>query len=71
MSAFRDLLQQAHTKGAAEIGFYCNPEAFFANDQALSWKCWAAGPDLDPDEERREAWGRTGEEALRHLVERL
>ena len=71
MSAFRDLLKQAHEKGVVYTGFSCNLEEFFANEQGQSWKCWGAGPDLDPDDERREAWGRTGEEALRHLVERL
>lgn len=70
MSAFRDLLKQAHEKGVEFVGFTCHVDEFFTSEQSKSWKCYASGPGLKPDT-RNEARGRTGEEALRHLVERL
>ena len=70
MSAFRDLLKQAHEKGATYMRFEVDLPKFFSDDQAESWTAakitWH---DLDdvPGLDK----GRTGEEALRHLVERL
>lgn len=64
VSAFRDLLKQAHDKGIREMRFEVDLVAFFADDQAESWHA-------EGTEDRILASGRTGEEALRHYVERL
>ena len=67
MSAFRDLLEQARAKGQTKLWFEVDLPAFFADEQSPSWSC---GNELAGDN-FAEAHGRTGEEALRHLVERL
>jgi hypothetical protein len=64
MSAFRDLLKQAHEKGETFIEFRVSLADFFADEQNESWGAYAvSGKRIDT--------GRTGEEALRRLVEGL
>lgn len=63
MSAFRDLLKEAHSKGIRQMAFTVDLDDFFRDDQADSWMAFAA----DHPSER----GRTGEEALRQLVGRI
>lgn len=67
MSAFRDLLKQAHGKGVTDVAFYVQVPRFFADEQAASWSATGLRTGATPVA----AEGRTGEEALRHLVERL
>lgn len=62
MSAFRDLLKQAHEKGIRFLTFDVDLKDFFADEQNNAWR-------VETDDVG--AAGRTGEEALRHLVERL
>lgn len=63
MSAFRDLLQVAHAKGVKRFAFCVDLDAFFADAEADSWQAL--------DDAGRDGEGRTGEEALRRIVERL
>lgn len=67
MSAFRDLLAEAHAKGVTDVAFYCILPRFFGDEQAQSWSATGIRTNAAPVA----AEGRTGEEALRHLVERL
>ena len=67
MSAFRDLLAQAHAAGITDIAFYVNVPRFFADEQYASWTATGVRTGATPIASE----GRTGEEALRHLVERL
>jgi hypothetical protein len=67
VSAFRDLLEQAHAKGMRFIHFNVDLKDFFADEQNQSWRCYS-WDNICPSEDFE---GRTGEEALRHLVERL
>lgn len=62
MSAFRDLLREAHVKGVRTITFTVDLDAFARDDQAESWIAIRRGDA---------AGGRTGEEALRRLVDRI
>lgn len=67
MSAFRDLLQQAHDAGITDVAFYVNVPRFFTDEQYASWSATGLRAGATPIASE----GRTGEEALRHLVERL
>lgn len=69
MSAFRDLLEQASAKGVRFIRFDVDLKDFFANEQNEAWR--AAVEDNHFVNVVPDGVGRTGEEALRHLVERL
>jgi outer membrane lipopolysaccharide assembly protein LptE/RlpB len=62
MSAFRDLLKQAHEKGVKVMAFDVDLDQFFGDEQSKSWGATTGSVA---------GQGRTGEEALRHLVERL
>jgi hypothetical protein len=63
MSAFRDLLKQAHERGVRHMTFAVNLDRFFAtNEDDESWYCEA------PAFRRCDGFGRTGEEALRVVV---
>lgn len=62
MSAFRDLLREAHAKGVKCLTFEVNLDAFFVDEQADSWSCSG---------ESGVAFGRTGEEALRFYVAKV
>jgi hypothetical protein len=64
MSAFRDLLKQAHEKGVRAMTFSVDLVSFFADEQSDSWRAAEQSGGAVTK-------GRTGEEALRHLVERL
>lgn len=64
MSAFRDLLVQAHEKGETGMTFSVDLPTFLTNEQSESWRVFGMRKGIV-------AHGRTGEEALRHLVERL
>lgn len=69
MSAFRDLLEQASAKGVRFLAFTVDLKDFFADEQNEAWRATAEDNhfvNVVPD-----GVGRTGEEALRHLVERL
>lgn len=68
MSAFRDLLAEAHAKGVTDVAFYCILPRFFGDEESMSW---AATGIRAGDAPPVAGEGRTGEEALRHLVERL
>lgn len=67
MSAFRDLLKQAHEKGARYLRFEVDLDAFFESEENPSWDV----ADTDKDAYMDYSTGRTGEEALRRLVEKL
>lgn len=62
MSQFRDLLAEAHAKGIRFLTFDVDLKDFFADEQNEAWR-------VECDE--MAARGRTGEEALRHLVVKL
>lgn len=63
MGAFRDLMQEAVDQGMTRLRFEVDLPKYFSPDQADSWLC-ASG-------ESPHARGRTGEEALRVLVEQV
>lgn len=63
MSAFRDLLAQAFAQGVTSIRFNVDLPSFFANEQAQSWTASTGESPI--------ATGRTGEEALRGLVDQV
>jgi len=69
VSAFRDLLKAAHAKGVKTVSFEVDLVDFFADEQHLSWVCMRE--DADADGEPVIALGRTGEEALRFMVEKI
>lgn len=60
-NAFEGLLMQAHALGVRDLAFAVDMHAYLREDPK-AWNCHGAD---------RNAFGRTGEEALRNLVERL
>jgi hypothetical protein len=65
MGAFSDLLQQLHAKGERFVTFTVDLRGFFASPENEAWRAELDEPDRPAEQ------GRTGEEALRRLVERL
>lgn len=63
MSAFRDLMAQAFAQGMTRLRFEVDLPEFFSNDQANSWICASGESPI--------ARGRSGEEAIRNLVEQV
>ena len=63
MSVFRDLLAEAFAQGVTRIRFEVDLPAFFADEQAESWLAMSGESPI--------ARGRSGEEALRVLVEQV
>jgi hypothetical protein len=68
VSAFRDLLAEAHAKGVRYMRFEVDLAQFFSDDQAESWTA-AQITHYDTDDVYPDARGRTGEEALCRYVE--
>lgn len=68
MGAFRDLMQEAHDKGVTDLAFYVNTPRLFADEESASWSATGIRAGGQPPVA---AEGRTGEEALRRLVEKL
>lgn len=68
MSVFRDLMEEAATLGAARMGFLVDLQDYGEEDMTERWLCTVTGPIGEP---LTDAKGRTGEEALRRVVERL
>lgn len=61
MSVFRDLLAEAFAQGVTRVRFEVDLPLFFADEQGQSWIAMAGESPI--------ARGRSGEEALRTLVE--
>lgn len=66
MSAFRDLLAEAHAKGVRFLTFDVDLKDFFANEQNEAWRCESR--EADGELVIPSAQGRTGEEALREFM---
>jgi hypothetical protein len=64
VSAFRDLLVEAHAKGETHMRFEVDLAAFFANSESDAWIASGRVTELT-------SFGRTGEEALRRFVEKV
>ena len=65
MGAFSNLLEEARARGVRRVTFEVDLDRPGALDQ------WSAVADEDVSLEFREGLGRTGEEALRDLVDEL
>ncbi len=72
MSAFRELLSQAESLGVTKLVFDVNLAGYNEEDQIHRWSCRASVASPAPVlMEAMQASGRTGEEALRFVVEFL
>lgn len=70
MGAFRELLNQAEAFGVEKLVWECDVKGVTENELAQRWKCRASGP-MGVELTVIETVGRSGEEALREVVDFL